>query len=116
MNEELETPNSGRIEPQPKEMKHYLELLSEHGVDFEASDLEHLEPMDDIELTEYFLQALLEAGVEDPESFMIEHALVEGFSSLNAEQLTARNSRELRGVGHKVDDLDSLDDTNEGNT
>lgn len=107
-----EEPKSER-QPQPKEMKHYLELLKDHGIDFEESDFEHLAPMDDDELTEYFLQTLLEAGIEDPEGFMVEHALVEGFHALTQAEFEARNSRKLKGVGHKVDELDLEDDQRE---
>jgi hypothetical protein len=108
MNEEL-SPRPPESRPQPKEMKHYLELLKDHGVDFEESDLEHLAPMDDYELTEYFLQALLEAGVEDPEGFMVEHALVEVFREHTQEELIARNSQKLKGEDHSVDQLDEED-------
>jgi hypothetical protein len=91
----------------------YLRVLSEQGIDFEESDLEHLGPMDDAELTEYFFQALLEAGVKDPEEFMIQNNLVEGFRALTSEEFTARNSRELKGIGHKVDELDEQDQQRE---
>ncbi len=93
----------------PDEILLAISVLQEHGCDFVEDDLEHIAPMDEDERKEYFLQTLLEAGVDDPERFMIDTGLVEGFRSLTPEEFEARNSRRLKGEGHRVDELDELD-------
>jgi|GEM_PF-3605204 len=106
MSPELESSHEDNY---PQEVVEALRALRSVGVDFEEADIEHLSVMDEDELTEYLYQSLLEAEVEDPEGFMVEHNLVEGFRGLTSDEFEARNSRKLRGEGYKVDELDELD-------
>lgn len=94
MGEELPQPGGEAPKTYPQEIVAALDTLTEQGVDFAPEDFEHLAAMDQEELTEYFFQALLEAGIEDPEELMVQSGIVEAFWTLNSEQIAARNKPE----------------------
>ena len=54
-----------------------LRSLKDHGVDFEEEDIGHISAMDAEERVDYLFQALLEAGVEDPETVLKEKGILE---------------------------------------
>jgi hypothetical protein len=108
MNEEHEQ-QGGREAELKQELIDLLRDLEVHGVDFSEDDLDFLSAMDDEELAGYFIMLLEAAGVLNPLEFMESHNLVDVFRNLTPEELADRNSRKLKGEGHRVDELDQRD-------